>query len=250
MATYIKHTCTSPNISSTNTGTITKWLYGIIVELLGDDIETIDVNTDTTDKYNVYFKLIGCDDIVFNLYNSSSSLYTKVLGKDSKGSVTISDETYSAIASSGMTSAINSNRIYDIYVIREPDTWAQVLVRYDSSYSSCGWTKIVEMCSGEEISVALSTSNVAPTYVHKCSDGSILQYSASTTIGDHNNGYIRLSPIYYSGYNFVGFLTNPALVYRCVNNGNTLNILSCTEFTVAGIKFLSLGSGYAIRLDD
>lgn len=255
----VTHITGSVVTNSTYKGTNTKLVFNFIKEMLGDDIEIIKVATNNTNIYDVYFKLVGCDDIVYRIYNTNNSttynyFWMEAYYKDSAGSVTIANDKYTLVASTQTSAFItSSNARVDVHIIKEPGSFYGIFV---GSIAHCGYVWLVDVCSNEERCIALyrdlGTSSGSTSHIgYSMVDGTKVVHNLWRTYPNTpNNGYTHMTPVVCYTPEFIGHLKNPVLLYSGSAGGGALTMPEFVDFSVGGIKFMSLESGFAIRLDD
>lgn len=241
--------------ASSNYGTNAKGLFELLLTLF-PEWEVVEVASDTTSTYSVYFRMMGNQDVLHHLGNSSSNLTFGMYYKNSEGTITIAGESYKQ-QTGGAPISITSSVTYDIYAIYEKDVLEIAYLRYNATSVEWSSVKFVDTCTTEEFVGAYvgycSSSPYINTSKYRIKDGTVQAitiYSMYSQGG--NNAYARMHPTCYSGANFFGNLANSNLVYRGYSEGIPMKLTVLTEFSVGGVKFISMGStnGYAIRIDD
>lgn len=254
MATFTHATYITPNAEA---GTNGKAIFNILQEM-SPNWEIIEVTNDTTSKYTVYFRSLGCDTIVYMFEGDSSNIKLYSYIKASGGATTINGETYNSFSNASIPAYISQISIpIQIYGIVEQGVFECLCINYSTNYVYICTAKVKEFCT-EEVKVicctdsqASTTSPYMPRYFYFLVDDTGA-YSQTEMLPVYNttrdNGYLRMHPIFITGEKFFGTLTNPALIYIGVNNDSILSIPMMTEFTVNGVNFVSIGKGYAVRL--
>lgn len=223
------------------------------------DIEVIEFGTMTETNFVVNFRFMGDHDMAYRFSSSSSGCSLYMFVKDLNGTTIIAGETYSQVKNCevfkyGLSS---DNTLINVHVIRDAGKCA--ILHFAYSYYNMYFTalKCVDMCSGDIVivsncsthSTSISSNKLNVSFSgYRCINGTYASLSVYYlyNIGS-DNGFTRMHPVQVYGNGFLGQPLNPTMVYYTVCGGDGVFIPAFTDFSVGGVRFLSIGY-YAIRL--
>lgn len=248
--------------ATTNRGTNGKALFETILEQCPEWEILTDLYTATETDYFVRFKMPNCP-IVFgfrayyNVNGNGTSWITNFLWYEhSAGTVTIGDKTYTAIPGPTVSGYIHAaNQQFKIHIIKDGDLYQRVIIT-DPAGNDLSFVSAVikELCSGEIRyggNINDINSDVVKDTLLVCDVDSYTTHNAGPICAEAtNNGYTRMSPSYVYGVDFIGHFANQALTYFGYASGAPINLPLFSTFVVGGVRFMSYGSNYAIRITE
>ena len=180
---------------------------------LSPEIETVENPTDSDSQFDVYFRVTFCPDIVFQVYNSSSSFLITTYAYSNSGTITIGDRKYNKIGSTSISSVVSASKTLSLTLLKSDNIYCLVL-NWDGSKVSISLMKTVEICTKKEVIMVYNlrgtTYGFDSTFFPSTAEGSSYVQNIRSMLNIYgNNGYIKLSPILFYGNGMMTTVKNP-----------------------------------------
>ena len=214
--------------------------------------ETLDEGNEI---YQAFFKMPDSE-LLFEFQTVGSNVYTNCYYENPNGNLIVADKRYNTLKTDTKSHSLRINANISIYFINEEEDYERIIFcTSNSNFLTYGKAKIIDICSNEERIVATigdtGSGSVIRDYLHSYEQNSYRSYYTDAICsGAYDNGYAKMIPSFIYGEKFIGKFANPLLSYYGYSQEKAMDNNTLLEFSIGGIRFLSYGSNYAIRLDD